>query len=53
LCGYQWYAGDRFDDLINYLASQTSVGDVVTLTVLREGQRTNVGVKLEERPEGR
>ena len=44
---------NRFDDLINYLASQTSVGDVVTLTVLREGQRTNVGVKLEERPEGR
>jgi len=44
---------NRFDDLINYLASQTAVGDVVTLTVLREGKRTDVSVQLEERPEGR
>ncbi len=44
---------NRFDDLINYLASQTRVGDVVTLTVLREGQQTDVSIKLEERPEGR
>jgi S1-C subfamily serine protease len=46
-------AVNRFDDLINYLASQTRVGDIVTLTVLRGGQQTDVGVKLEERPEGR
>jgi S1-C subfamily serine protease len=46
-------AVNRFDDLINYLASRTSVGDVVTLAVLREGQQTEVSVKLEERPEGR
>jgi len=44
---------NRFDDLINYLASQTGVGDVVTLTVLRGGQQTDVSIKLEERPEGR
>jgi len=44
---------NRFDDLINYLASQTRVGDVVTLTVLRGGQQTDVNVKLAERPAGR
>lgn len=44
---------NRFDDLINYLASQTRVGDIVILTVLRGGRHTEVGVKLEERPEGR
>jgi 2-alkenal reductase len=46
-------AVNRFDDLINYLASQTRIGDVVTLTVLRDGQHTDVSVKLEERPEDR
>ena len=29
----------RFDDLVNYLASYTSVGDVVTLTVVRDGEQ--------------
>jgi S1-C subfamily serine protease len=40
----------RFDDLINYLASKTSVGDSVTLTVVRNGERLEVEVMLEERP---
>ena len=40
----------RFDDVVNYLASHTSVGDVVTLTVVRERQEIRVEVKLEERP---
>lgn len=43
----------NFDDLINFLASQTSVGDEVTLTVVRDGSEITVDVILDERPEGR
>jgi len=43
----------NFDDLINYLASRTSVGDVVTLTVVREGQEIKIDLTLEERPGNR
>jgi 2-alkenal reductase len=43
----------NFDDLINFLASQTSVGDEVTLTVVRDGAELKVGVTLEERPDDR
>jgi len=43
----------RFDDLINYLARYTSVGDTVTLTVVRGGDRLNLDVVLEERPDNR
>lgn len=39
-----------FDDLINYLATQTSVGDVVVLRVVRDGQETEVELVLDERP---
>ncbi len=42
-----------FDDLINYLASRTSVGDVVTLTVVRDGQEIKIDLTLEERPGNR
>jgi 2-alkenal reductase len=41
---------NRFDDLINYLATRTSVGDVVTLTVVRGDQQITLEVRLEERP---
>ena len=40
----------RFDDMVNYLASFTSVGDVVTLTVVRAGSEVELSVTLEERP---
>jgi S1-C subfamily serine protease len=40
----------RFDDLINYLATRTSVGDVVSLTVIRERQEIQIAVTLQERP---
>ncbi len=40
----------RFDDVVNYLATSTSVGDVVTLTVVRDGSQVEVQVTLEERP---
>jgi S1-C subfamily serine protease len=43
----------RFDDVVNYLASHTGVGDVVELTIVRGGQEIEVGVTLEERPGNR
>jgi S1-C subfamily serine protease len=41
----------KFDDLINYLATETSVGDEITLQVIRDGQELDIVVTLEERPE--
>jgi serine protease Do len=43
----------RFDDLINYLSSHTSVGDRITLTLIREGSQMEVEVVLTERPSNR
>ena len=43
----------RFDDVVNYLASNASVGDLVTLTVLRSGNEIELRVTLEERPDDR
>jgi S1-C subfamily serine protease len=40
----------RFDDVINYLATRTSVGDVVTLTVIRGDKEIKIDVTLQERP---
>jgi S1-C subfamily serine protease len=43
-----------FDDLIAYLARYTTVGDQVTLTVLRSGEPQTIPVTLQARPsEGR
>jgi S1-C subfamily serine protease len=42
-----------FDDLINHLASRTSVGDTVTVTVVRDGAKVTVELTLEERPSDR
>jgi 2-alkenal reductase len=42
-----------FDDVVNYLASFTNVGDVVTMTVIRDGQELEIAVTLEERPDNR
>ena len=42
-----------FDDLINYLASRTSVGDSVTLSVVRDGAQITFDLVLEERPGNR
>ena len=39
-----------FDDMVNYLASHTSVGDTVTLTVVRQDEEIRVAVRLAERP---
>jgi len=43
----------RFDDVINYLATHTSVGDVVTLTVVRGDKEIKIDVTLGERPGNR
>jgi len=43
----------RFDDLINYLSGHTSVGDRVTLTILRDGSQMVIEVTLQERPSDR
>ncbi len=43
----------RFDDMVNYLATRTSVGDEVLLTLVRDGEEIEVPVTLQERPNGR
>ncbi len=43
----------NFDDVINYLASRTSVGDRVTLTIVRDGDETRIELTLAERPSDR
>ncbi len=39
-----------FDAMITYLVNRTTVGQVVTLTILRDGKEMQVKVKLGERP---
>jgi len=46
-------AVNRFDDLINYLSGSTSVGDTVLLILVRDGERLQIDVVLEERPSDR
>ncbi len=43
----------NFDDLVNHLASFTSVGDTVTVTVVRDGIELDIDLVLEERPSDR
>ncbi len=43
-------AVSRFDDVVNYLASFTGVGDSITLTVVRDAEEIKIEVTLEERP---
>jgi len=42
-----------FEDLVAYLARYTSVGDKVTLHVIRDGKETNVELTLAARPSSR
>jgi 2-alkenal reductase len=41
---------ETFSDLLGYLITRSGVGQVVVLTVLREGQTTDVSVTLAPRP---
>lgn len=43
-------AVNSFDDLLIYIALQTSPGDEVTLQILRDGNYMDIVLKLEERP---
>jgi S1-C subfamily serine protease len=40
----------QFSDLLSYLINETSPGDQVTLTVLRNGQQMDITVTLQPRP---
>ncbi len=41
---------ETFDDLLHYLATRTSVGQTISLGVLRDGARLDIPVQLAERP---
>ncbi len=40
----------RFEDLVSYLVTKASPGDVVTLLIIRDGQEQKLDVTLGERP---
>ena len=40
-----------FDDLLSYIVRETSVGQTVTLQLLRDGQQVEIEVTLDARPE--
>lgn len=40
----------EFDDVLTYIVQETSTGQTITLTILREGQEQEVAVTLEARP---
>jgi S1-C subfamily serine protease len=42
----------RFDDVVNYLASNTSVGDTILVKIVRNGKEMEIKVNLDERPGG-
>jgi S1-C subfamily serine protease len=41
---------DNFEDLTVYLETQTTVGDTVQLTIIRDGEEQTLSVTLDERP---
>jgi len=41
----------QFDDLLGYIVQQTTVGQTVTLTILRDGQPQTISLTLGERPD--
>jgi len=41
---------DNFEDLTVYLETQTTVGDTVQLTIIRDGEEQTLSVSLDERP---
>jgi S1-C subfamily serine protease len=40
----------KIQDILNYLAQEASVGDTIPLTVIRDGERQEVELTLQERP---
>ncbi|MBK8902343.1 MAG: trypsin-like peptidase domain-containing protein [Anaerolineaceae bacterium] len=41
---------NNFDDLLTYIVRQTSVGQTVTLEIIRDGETQNIEVTLQARP---
>ncbi|MFB6294778.1 MAG: PDZ domain-containing protein [Candidatus Nanohaloarchaea archaeon] len=41
----------KIDDILNYLATETSPGDTITLTVIRDGERRRIDLTLARRPQ--
>ncbi len=41
----------KIDDILNYLATETSVGDTITLDIIRDGDRQEVELTLVRRPQ--
>lgn len=41
----------KIDDILNYLAKETSVGDTITLEIIRNGQRQEIDLTLARRPQ--
>ncbi|MDY6774026.1 MAG: trypsin-like peptidase domain-containing protein, partial [Candidatus Nanohaloarchaea archaeon] len=41
----------KINDILNYLAKETSVGETITLTVLRDGERKEIELTLARRPQ--
>ena len=39
-----------FEDLLTYISGETSVGQTITLSVLRDTQQIEISVELGERP---
>lgn len=40
----------KIDDILNYLAQETEVGETVTITVIRDGNRVDIPLTLADRP---
>ncbi|MDY6789572.1 MAG: trypsin-like peptidase domain-containing protein [Candidatus Nanohaloarchaea archaeon] len=40
----------KINDILNYLGRETEVGDTITLTVVRDGKRKKIDLKLADRP---
>ncbi|NDJ53450.1 MAG: PDZ domain-containing protein [Chloroflexi bacterium] len=41
----------NFDELIGYLVTNTSAGEVVTVSIVRDGEAIDIEMELDERPE--
>jgi S1-C subfamily serine protease len=51
IVGIEGQTVNQFDDIVTYLARNTTVGDTVTLTLLHDGQQEQVDITLEARPQ--
>ncbi len=50
IVGVDGYSVEVFDDLLGYVVEQTTVGQTITLDILRDGQIVSVPLTLQARP---